>query len=653
MRHNRAVDGIGEQIAALGALWERERLEHRRRSVEERRALPLAERVRRGQALRDLEIVDTDAAAGGRTTLWLRVRKDVDLEGSRISQGDPVRLWWDDPDGDDVTLAIVSRRQRDRLAVVIDGDVPERLDEGGFRLDVDAPEATFDRGSKALRTWRDLQPGDPRLPLRAALFGVAPPRFDPIGSEPAIDPDLNEPQRLAVARALAAQTLGLVLGPPGTGKTRTLAEVVRRSVARGERVLVTAASNQAVDNLAERLVASGERVLRLGHPARVSPAVEPHTLDAQLEATDDFALARRWTREAHELRRKAAARFARGAIGHRERRDAFSEAWRLMRDARGQLIGAQKVILARHRIVCATAAGADARLLGSLRFDRVVLDEATQATDPIALVALARAPRATLAGDPHQLPPTVLDVAAEREGLGRTFFDRLALDPSLEGAVPELVTLLEVQHRMHERLMRFPSEHTYRGRLRAHPSVAAHRLEDLEGVRADPLRPGPLVFLDTAGKGWSERRDSDDPSTDNPQQAIRVAAEVRRLLGRGVRAADVAVITPYLAQVRALRERLEPELRLGLEIGSVDGFQGREKEAVIVDLVRSNDDGEIGFLADVRRINVAITRARRFLMVVGDSATIGGSPYYAAFLAAVESDGGWRSAWDDDAPAFE
>lgn len=642
------MDAIEARIAALGALWERERQEHRRRSAEERRALPLAERVRRGLALRDLEIVDTDAAAGGRTTLWLRPRKDVDLEGSRISQGDPVRLWWDDPDGEDVTRAVVSRRLRDRLAVVLDGDVPERLDEGGFRLDVDAPEATFDRGDKALRTWRDLERGDPRLPMRDVLFGDVAPCFDRIAEEAPIDDELNEPQRVAVARALAAQTVGLILGPPGTGKTRTLAEVVRRAVARGERVLVTAASNQAVDNLAERLVRSGERVLRLGHPARVSPAVEAHALDAQLEATDDFALAHRWTREAHAIRRKAATRFARGSIGHRERREMLSEAWRLMRDARGHLIGAQKVILARHRIVCATAAGADARLLGSLRFDRVVLDEATQAPDPIALVALARAPRATLAGDPHQLPPTVLDMAAEREGLGTTFFERLAL----EGAAPELVTVLEVQHRMHERLMRFPSEHTYGGKLRAHPSVAAHRLEDLEGVRPDPSRPGPLVFLDTAGKGWTERREADDPSTDNPQQADRVTAEVRRLLGRGVAASDVAVITPYLAQVRALRERLEPELRAGLEIGSVDGFQGREKEAVIVDLVRSNDDGEVGFLADVRRINVAITRARRFLMVVGDSATIGRHPYYAAFLAAVEGDG-WRSAWDDDAPPFD
>jgi superfamily I DNA and/or RNA helicase len=193
----------------------------------------------------------------------------------------------------------------------------------------------------------------------------------------------------------------------------------------------------------------------------------------------------------------------------------------------------------------------------------------------------------------------------------------------------------------------------YEGRLVAHPSVRAHLLEHLEGVCADALRPGPLVFLDTAGKGWAERRGGDDPSTDNPGQAERVASEARRLLSRGLSPSDLAVITPYLAQARLLRERLAPELAQGLEIGTVDGFQGREKEAVIVDLVRSNDDGELGFLTDVRRMNVAITRARRFLMVVGDSGTLARHPFYERFLAHVEREGAWISAWSDEALPIE
>jgi superfamily I DNA and/or RNA helicase len=189
----------------------------------------------------------------------------------------------------------------------------------------------------------------------------------------------------------------------------------------------------------------------------------------------------------------------------------------------------------------------------------------------------------------------------------------------------------------------------YGGRLVAADTVAGHRLEDL-GVAPDPLRPGPLVFIDTAGTGWNEERDGDDPSTSNPAQAERTAAEVRRLLGRGLAPGDAAVITPYHAQARLLRELLAPAVQAGLEVGTVDGFQGREKEAIVVDLVRSNDAGEIGFLADRRRMNVALTRARRFLLVVGDSATLGGDPYYRLFLDAAQA--AWVSAWSDDAPPF-
>ena len=637
------MSDVTTALDSLGHLWRAERETHRRRHAEERAALPLAERVSRGLALKDLEITDTNAAAGGRMVLWVRPRGHVDLEVARVGVGDPVLLWWDSPDDQDSVRGVVSRRHRDGLAVMIDGDLPERFeDDGGFRLDLEAPESTFDRGDRAIQRWIDLENEDPRRPLRQALFGVEAPRFGPDASAVPFDARLNASQRRAVERAMAAETLSLILGPPGTGKTRTLAEVVRQAVARGERVLVTAASNLAVDNLAERLVAAGEPVLRLGHSARVLPALEAHTLDAKIEMADEWKLARTWTREAKALRRKAHARFARGQLGYRERRAVLAEASQLMRDVRGHLIGAQKVILERHRIVCATAAGADARLLGRARFDRVVLDEATQATDPIALVALGRAAKATLAGDPHQLPPTVLDPEAERDGLGTPFFERVA------DASPDAVTLLEVQHRMHETLMAFPSAQMYGGRLVAHESVAQHRLRDLPGVSEDPLRPGPLVFLDTAGKGWSERQAGEDPSTDNPGQAGRVSEEVRRLLSQGLPAHDLAVITPYLAQARLLRGMLEAELAAGLEVGTVDGFQGREKEAVIADLVRSNDDGALGFLTDVRRMNVAITRARRFLMVVGDTATLARHPFYESFLTHAEGAGGYLSAWSDE-----
>ena len=643
-------------LEQLADLWRREQRTTHERFVAERRELTLAERVERGLALRDLAIDETDAAPGGRTLLWLVGRNDPSaFEDLRIGVGDPVRLWVEDPDGPDAVLATVARRRIDRLAVMIDGDIPDLLESDGFRLDRDEPQATFERGLRAVHRFRDADGKTDERRLREVLYGDRPPEFDPKPPtwEP-LDADLNDAQLTAIDRALAAEDVALIHGPPGTGKTRTLVEVIRQAVARGQRVLAAAASNTAVDNLAERLCRVDIAVVRLGHPARVSAEMEPHTLDAMLEQTDAYTLTRRWLVEANAIRRRAFSRFDRGSIGYRERRELLSEASRLHRDARRHLDQARHQIIDRAEVICATAAGADSALLGRARFDLLVLDEATQAPDPIALVPLSRASRTVLAGDPCQLPPTVIDPDVEREGLGVSLFERLA------ERLPDLPCMLTVQHRMHEDLMRYPSQSKYGGRLSAAAHVAHHTLDDLyrdeeppAAVLPDPLRPGPLVFIDTAGKGWEERRSADDPSTSNPDQAARTALEARRLLGRGLRPADLAIITPYYAQVRLLRDLLGDLTAEGLDVGTVDGFQGREKEAILLDLVRSNPDGAVGFLADTRRMNVAITRARRALLIVGDSSTIGHHAYYSGLLEAIEAHGAWVSAWEDDAPPFE
>jgi predicted DNA helicase len=271
-----------------------------------------------------------------------------------------------------------------------------------------------------------------------------------------------------------------------------------------------------------------------------------------------------------------------------------------------------------------------------------VLDEATQAVDPWALAALVCADRAVLAGDPCQLPPTVVDTTAAQSGLATSLFERLTATQA-----ERLLRLLTVQYRMHSALMQFPSESMYAGKLIAAPEASENSLQQL-GIAEDPLRLGPLVFLDTAGKGYVEERSEDDPSTKNPGQAERVALEVRRLLARGLAATGIGVITPYDAQVRVLRDLLRDACEAGVEISSVDGFQGREKEAIIVDLVRSNDRGDLGFLRDTRRMNVALTRAKRFLMVVGDSATLAADAYYRAFMDAADAQNATLSAWADD-----
>ncbi len=612
-------------LDTLAELWERERLTARARAAQERRDRSLAERVARGLVLTRLVVDEVEPVPGRRSRLWLARKDGAPLapEDARLSSGDPAIAYRSDPAETGAARVVVSRYRGGRLAVVLDGDPPDHLDGATLRLERDAPEVTFDRGAEALSRWRGRDRG-PLSRLREVLYGGGGVEVGGGRVEAWFDGGLEQAQREAVRHALTCDPVALIHGPPGTGKTRTLVEVIRQAVGRGGgKVLATAASNTAVDNLAERLIAAGVEVVRLGHPARVLPGVEDHTLDAVVDRSEGARLAARWVSEALALKRRVLNRFDRGRVGWRERRDQLAEVGRLFKDAREALRGAQDVAIARAQVICATASGAGARELRGVELDLVVFDEATQAPDPLALVALERAPRVVMAGDPMQLPPTVLDRAAEREGLGKTAFERV-----YERLGGQASRMLVVQHRMHEALMSFPSERLYGGRLVAAPQVAGHRLEDLEGVRADPLRPGPLVL-------------------------VGVAAEVARLLGRGVAPADCAVITPYDAQVRLLRARLDVAIAQGLEVDSIDGFQGREKEAVVVDLVRCNEGGDVGFLADVRRMNVALTRARRFLLVVGDSATLGGHDFYAGLFDAVERAGGWVSAWSDAAPPFD
>jgi ATP-dependent RNA/DNA helicase IGHMBP2 len=627
-----------QHLERLASLWRQERAAARARFEAARQSTTLARRVARGIALDDLIVVEEQAAPRDRVRVALAVPDRVDLDGLRLGPGDPVLLGDGAPRGR-TFRGVLTRRDGQRLWVMVDGELPEELVLGRIVVEAAAPMITFDRGDGAIARARAARGESARL-LAMVMGDRAVGR---VAAAPwqTLDAALDDVQRRCVDLALRDDVV-LVHGPPGTGKTRTLVEIIRQLAGRGLRVLATAASNTAVDNLGERLARAGLEPVRIGHPARVAEALEHATLDARVEVDGAAALAREWRDRARELRRR----------GRRDR-EAMAEARSLDRDARRELANAEVSILGRSRVVLATCTGADHPALEGLAFDVAVIDEATQAVDPLALIPALRAPRLVLAGDPHQLPPTVIDAGAARAGLASTFFERLAARGD-DG--PGAATMLVRQHRMHEMIMRFPSETTYGGRLIAAAEVAHHVLEDL-GVAADPLRPTPVVLVDTAGKDWTDRRgglepgdeDDADPSTWNPGHAERVAAEVRRLLSRGLAATDIAVIAAYDAQVRRLRALLAAERAAGLEVATVDAFQGREKEAVIVDLVRSNDRGDIGFLADVRRMNVALTRARRFLLVVGDSATLGEHPYYAAFIAAMDDLGTHGSAWSDDA----
>ena len=398
----------------------------------------------------------------------------------------------------------------------------------------------------------------------------------------------------------------------------------------------------------------------------MSPALSSLTIDAQIAKDGAYDLAREWRDRARAIRKQAmgidaskAGSRETAAQRRAESRALWSEARGLDRDAAREIANAERTIVDRAQVVLATCVGCDHPLLGDRVFDCVIVDEATQAPDPLMLIALGRAKVAVLAGDPQQLGPVVIGGPQIDVVLGSTVFERL-----IESGAPSV--MLEQQHRMHEAIMTFPSRTTYHGKLRASPAVAGHTLEDL-GVTSDPARSRPVWLIDTAGKDWLEQRTdfdpggslnnmpafSFDPSTFNSGNAERVAAEARRLLSRGVAPTEIAIIAAYSAQARRLRDLLRAERALGLEVGTVDGFQGREKEAVIVDLVRSNDHGELGFLTNTRRMNVALTRARRFLLVIADSATLGDHPYYARFIEYVDELDAHGSAWSDEAEPLQ
>ncbi len=615
-----------QHFELLRRLLDAEREEERVRFAEARGRLSLAEREARGLAVCDVAAVDEAGLAGRALVTYARAGGGP-LAGARIGVGSLVRVQLRREQRDDAPAGVVARRTRDRVAVAFDEPPPDWASDGRVVLELEPSPVTWERLASGLRRMAEAKEG---VRWHAVLAG-RPPRFEERARGPSLPTRLNPEQERALDLADRAVDVALVHGPPGTGKTTVLVEVIRRAAARGETVLATAPSNLAVDNLVERLAEAGVDGVRVGHPARVLPSVLAHTLEARVASHEAARIAQGLVAEALDLRRQARKRKQRRGPGRfSEARVAERDARALLAEARALEARAEEEVLSRAPVVLATLTSLDAPALARRRFALAVVDEATQAVEPAAYLALLRAERAVLAGDHLQLPPTVLSAAAQEGGLGISLFERLV---AAHGDALK-VTLAE-QHRMNARIMRYPSDALYGGALRAHPAVADASIDG-----------APLEVVDTSGRGFEEASPEGSDSKVNDGEAELAAAEVERVLALGVAPRDVAVIAPYDGQVQRLRQLLSARLDEGLEVDTVDGFQGREKDAVVVSLVRANDGGEVGFLADVRRMNVALTRARRKLVVVGDGATVARHPFYAGFFEHAQATGAWRSAWE-------
>ena len=601
--------GAENHLQRLVGLLEIEREAEAQRAIELAKRSTPSEAETAGHALVELVIVDEEAGLGGRYLVTLSKRSRGRLPWTRLSVGSPVILL---AQGDSriAVRGVVYERGDSSIAVAI-AQLPEEAEDVDlWRLDLSSDEISSQRQRAALERAMRAK-GDRLAELRDILLGDAQASFEEAEPTVTLNEGLNAMQLETVEFALSARDVALVHGPPGTGKTTTLVEIIRRAVKRGQKVLACGPSNMAVDNLLERLLVKGENAVRLGHPARVMPELRAHTLDILVEKHGDVRVARKLVKDALALFRRA-ARTTRARPEPGARREMRAEAKLLLSDARRLEAQAVEQILDNADVLCATTTGLDENLLGDRRFDLVVIDEACQTAEPGCWIPINRADRVVLAGDHRQLPPTVLSTEAQRQGYGISLFERLA-----EHDAQHLLRRLDTQYRMHAAIMDFSSLEFYEAELAAHESVISHRLCDLPGIASNSLTERPLEFLDTAGAGYDEELEPDGESRRNPSEADLVAAKVRALLDSGILARDIGVITPYAAQVRLLRTKLAID---GLEIDTVDGFQGREKEAIVISLVRSNDSGEIGFLSDLRRMNVAMTRARRKLIVIGDSA---------------------------------
>jgi ATP-dependent RNA/DNA helicase IGHMBP2 len=593
-----------------------------------------------GSTLTQLVLRDSEFGLGGRLLLTFG-RKSLGeaIPPSRLGPGSPVVL-----NQTNVNRRVPSYRgviyDRDvsTIGVAIDPPDDELPDEAVWRLDLSPDEVSRLRQQDALRRAAAAD-GDRLAELRAVLLGEREPADSahPVADAPGSP--LNPPQLAAVEFALAAKDFAIIHGPPGTGKTTTVVEFIRQAVAKGDTVLACAPSNHAVDNLLEKLLAAGELPVRLGHPARIVPELRERAIDILAEKHPDARQARKVARDAFALFRQA-DKWTKAKPEPGEKAALRREARNLLSEARKLEALAVERVLDDARVVCATLTGLDSQLLGQRRYDIVVIDEACQSTEPANWVPLLRANKLILAGDHCQLPPTILSPEAAERGLAVSLMERL-----ISRFGPSVSRLLTVQHRMHSAIMGFSNAEFYGGELVAHESVANHRLCDLPDVTSDALTESPVQFIDTAGASYDEELEADTGSRRNAQEAALAVKKVRALLALGVLPTQIGVITPYRAQVRLLRDRLADVS--GLEIDSVDGFQGREKEAIIVSLVRSNPEGEIGFLSDTRRTNVALTRARRKLLVIGDSATLANDAFYQRMLTYFETIGATSSVWEE------
>lgn len=604
---------LQHQYECLKAEYEYEKEQFRQQTE----AMGIGRKVKRGMCWYPIHVGRSYYNALNQIVVEVERQEDREIE-HQFEYGRPVCFFSQDWTGKLHYLnvvATVSYVDGDRMVVVLSSvgallslQVPEQI---GVQLYFD--EKTYQLMFEALRQVMEVKKG--RLAELRDLFHTACPvswfQFQPVRF-----PWLNRTQEAAVNKVLHAKDVAIVHGPPGTGKTTTLVEAIYETLHRENQVLVCAQSNMAVDWISEKLVDRGVSVLRIGHPTRVNDKMLSFTYERRFESHPDYPQLwsiRKAVRELYSRSRKGAER------------ESVRQKINSLKDRATELeIRINAALFGEARVIACTLTGSAHRLLEGQRFGTLFIDEAAQALEAACWIAIRKADRVILAGDHQQLPPTVKSPQALRAGLGTTLMQTLVENQ------PEAVSLLQIQYRMNEAIMHFSSEWFYHGRLQAAPEVKYRGLLDfdtpIEWIETDVLE-SPEEFV---GGNYGRINKPEAVLTVEQLKAYILKIGRNRFLEERI---DIGVISPYKAQVQYLRQLLHRDAffkpyRSALTVNTVDGFQGQERDVIFISLVRANEDGQIGFLGDLRRMNVAMTRARMKLVILGNAATLTRHTFY-------------------------
>ncbi|MDH4294985.1 MAG: AAA domain-containing protein [Cyclobacteriaceae bacterium] len=580
--------------------------------------------------------------------LMIEIERTIQLEQPHAFQsGKSVSVFSNaegKPERDHVN-GVINYVRDDTMVITLSAEeLPDWIDTSLLGVDVMFDEMTYREMESALR--EVIKAENNRIAdLREILLGEEIAVRDTNNGEERSDKvlGLNVSQQQALALLRGVSDVGFIHGPPGTGKTTTLVQAIRHIVKEEQQVLVCAPSNAAVDLLVEKLSEQGINVLRIGHPARVTEQSLSKTLDARIASHANYKELRALRKRMEQL--KGMAFKYKREFGYKEkqqRRLLLQESKALKADADVLEFYIVNDLLQRAEAICCTLVGSSHPVMRGKRFKTVFIDEAAQALEPASWIPILRSNRVIFAGDHQQLPPTIKSNEAAKLGLSTTLFEKGI------ARQPQVSAMLKVQYRMHQDIMQFSSAYFYNNELIADDSV---KIELLQPNQA------PIEFIDTAGCGHAEDQDKETLSRFNAEEAQLLISRVETLveeIGLGEwldRNLTMGIITPYRAQVDHLHKLaeasaiLEPLHRL-ITINTVDAFQGQERDVIAISFVRSNDKSEVGFLSDIRRTNVAMTRARKKLIMVGDSATLGAHSFYVALLDYVQQRGYYKSAFE-------